>query len=332
MDSLHFTAQDHRMTQSNDEIIRYPQGIAAIDTGYVRPHLDASHLIMEGDRAAFVDTGTAHSVPRLLAALDALGVEREDVSYVLVTHVHLDHAGGAGALMRELPRAKCVVHPRGARHLVDPDKLVAGTKAVYGEDEFDRLYGEVVPIPAERVIEVNDGDSLSLAGRTLEFIHTPGHALHHYCILDPEASVVFAGDTFGISYREFDSERGAFIFPATTPVHFDPDAAHDSIDRIMDFGPEAIFLTHYSRVTDLDRLASDLHAELDACVDIATGCANAQDRIACIADNLLEHLLERLEDHGCELPRSEQERLLAMDVDLNAQGLVVWLNRLARQG
>ncbi|HEU5398586.1 MAG TPA: MBL fold metallo-hydrolase, partial [Gammaproteobacteria bacterium] len=134
-------------------LLSFPHGITAVDTDYVRPRLDASHLIVRGGRAAFVDTGTTHSVPRLMAALESKEVAPADVDYVFLTHVHLDHAGGAGELMRHLPKAKVLVHPRGAAHVVDPAKLIAGTKAVYGETEFTRLYGEIPPIAQERVIE-----------------------------------------------------------------------------------------------------------------------------------------------------------------------------------
>ncbi|HEX7062657.1 MAG TPA: MBL fold metallo-hydrolase, partial [Woeseiaceae bacterium] len=228
-------------------------GITAIDTEYVRPLLDASHLIVDGGRAAFVDTGTNQSVPLLLAVLGLEGVEPADVDYVFLTHVHLDHAGGAGELLRRLPRAQAVLHPRGARHMIDPEKLVSGSIAVYGEARFRELYGEIRPIPEERVTIANDGQRFALGGRELTCLHTEGHARHHYCLWDPASRGVFTGDSFGISYREFDTARGPFIFPTTTPVQFDPEKAHEAIDRIMSFAPERVYLTHYSEVRDLPR-------------------------------------------------------------------------------
>src|SRR5579863_2378067 len=163
----------------------FEHGISAIDTDYVRPRLDASHLIVRGGRAAYVDTGTSHSVPALLEALVEKDLSPAAVDYVFLTHVHLDHAGGAGELMRHLPNAKVLVHPRGAVHMADPAKLIAGTKAVYGDAEFERLYGRIPPIPAERIVEVPDGLLVRLGGSEFLFIHTPGHALHHYSIVDP---------------------------------------------------------------------------------------------------------------------------------------------------
>lgn len=305
----------------------FPGGITAIDTGYVRPRLDASHLLVRRQRAAFVDTGTSHSVSRLMAALERADIDPGDVDYILLTHIHLDHAGGAGALAQLLPNAQVVVHPRGAKHMAEPGKLIEGTKKVYGAGGFQRLYGEIVPIDPARILTVEDGDRLSLGGSTLEFLHTPGHALHHYCIVDHDTQSVFAGDTFGISYRDFDTRHGAFIFPATTPTHFDPDQAHDSIDRILAQYPQAVFLTHYSRVTELERLAEDLHGDLVAFVEIARRCADQSNRLAAIKRMMRAYLGARLDEHEFIDDEGYREYLLEMDIDLNAQGLLVWLDR-----
>lgn len=314
---------------NSPSLLEFGHGITAIDTDYVRPLLDASHLIVRNGRAAFVDTGTTHSVPNLLATLEQKGITPEAVDYVLLTHVHLDHAGGAGELMRHLPNARALVHPRGAAHIIDPSKLIAGTKAVYGADEFARLYGEIPPIPAERVLAVNDDMRMPLGGSQLQFIHTPGHALHHYSIVDNDSRSVFTGDTFGISYRIFDTEQGAFIFPATTPVHFDPEQAHASLERIMSFEPEACFLTHYSRVTELRRLAEDMHRGIDKLVAIAESSMTSADCIADMKPKIHEWLVQAVRAHGCTLDQNTVDTWLNMDVDLNAKGLAVWLGRVS---
>lgn len=308
-------------------ITRFPHGITAIDTEYHRPYFDASHLIVDGGQAAFVDTGTTHSVPMLLAGLEEAGLRPEDVTYVLLTHVHLDHAGGAGELMRHLPNAICIVHPRGARHMVDPTKLIAGTKAVYGEQAFREMYGEIPPIPAERVRESEDGMRLRLGERELTLFDTPGHAKHHYCIFDDRAHSVFTGDTFGVSYRELDTNQGEFVLPTTTPIHFDPDAFHASVDRIMGFEPNACFLTHYSRVTDLDQMAETLHREIDNFAAIAERNRDAEDRVSAIERDLISHLAERLAEHGVDDPDARARDTLGMDLNLDAQGLDVWLKK-----
>ena len=317
------------MTQASP-ILQFEHGISAIDTDYVRPRLDASHLIVRDGRAAFVDTGTSHSVPRLLEALGAAGLTAAQVDYVFLSHIHLDHAGGAGELMKHLPNAKAVVHPRGAGHMVHPEKLIEGTKAVYGEKEFRRLYGEIPGIPAERVVQAADGMRVTLGKSELTLIHTPGHALHHYCIVDRLSESIFTGDTFGISYRIFDTAKGPFIFPATTPVHFDPDQAHASLDRIMSYQPKAVFLTHYSRVEDLDRLAKEMHAGIDAHVRLAESVkdeAAGAPRLAKMKEKIHAYLVQRVREHGCTLDQSSVDTWLEMDVDLNAKGLSVWLDR-----
>lgn len=304
-------------------------GIHAVDTQYMRPGLDASHLIIEDGRAAFVDTGPTSAVPHLLAALERLRVAPEQVDLVMLTHVHLDHAGGAGVLMRALPNAKAVIHPRGARHMIDPRKLIEGSVAVYGEDNFRALYGEIAPIAAERVIVAEDSARIRLAQREFELIHTPGHALHHYCVVDGRADAIFSGDNFGVSYRDLDTGRGAFIYPTTTPVQFDPEAMHASLDRIMSFRPQAIYLTHYSRVTELERLASDMHVCIDAFVRIARRYASAPDRTVRIQYDMFEFLSERLDAHGFVRDEAVRREIIGFDVELNTQGLEVWLDRTA---
>jgi glyoxylase-like metal-dependent hydrolase (beta-lactamase superfamily II) len=317
------------MSSNVKPVHSFDHGIHAIDTYYVRPGLDASHLIVEGDRAAFVDTGPSSAVPHLLAAMKQLGVAPEQVDFVLLTHVHLDHAGGAGLLMKSLPRAQAVIHPRGARHMIDPTKLVAGSIEVYGEHAFRKLYGEIVPIDAGRVVVADDGMRVNLAGRQLELIHAPGHALHHYCVVDRAAQAIFSGDNFGVSYRELDTARGAFIFPTTTPVQFDPDAMHATIDRLVSYRPRAIFLTHYSRVTEIERLARDLHECVDGFVAIATRHQQTPDRSARIRAGLFEFLSQRLVAHGWPGSEAERHAVIDKDVELNAQGLEVWLDRRA---
>jgi len=307
--------------------MKYDHGISAIDTGFFRPRFDASHLVVEQGRAAFVDVGTNYSVPGLLAALSTEGLTPADVDYVILTHVHLDHAGGAGMLMRELPSAQLIVHPRGARHLIDPTQLIAGATAVYGPEEIQRSYGELIAVPQERVVHAGDGFVIDLAGRLLLCLDTPGHARHHICIYDERSRSFFTGDTFGLSYREFDTEQGAFIIPTSTPVQFEPDAMRASIERMLTYSPEAMFLTHYGRVTDVPRLAENLIEQIQAMVDIANANSSAADRHAQIMAQLAELYVGRAKAHGCSMDVAHMHELLVMDIELNAQGLEVWLDR-----
>ncbi len=302
-------------------------GVYLIDTLYQRRGHAASHLVVEGGRAAFVDTGTARSVPRLLAALDELGLDPAQVDYVFLTHVHLDHAGGAGQLMAALPAARAVLHPRGAPHMIDPARLIAGSIEVYGEDAFRELYGELLPIPAERVVTTADGDRLKLGRRSFEFIHTPGHARHHHCVVDLDHAEIYSGDNFGICYHEFDTAAGAFMLPTTTPVQFDPDAMHASVDRLMAYRPRRIFQTHFGPVEDLERLARDLHLGVDEFVAIARRHATAPDRSDRIASDMFEFLDRRLDEHGYAGDSKRRHWFLDDDVRLNTSGLEVWLDR-----
>lgn len=303
-------------------------GVHAIDTGYVRPGLAAAHLFVRGGQAAFVDPGPAPALPRLLAALDTLGVDRAAVRYVFVTHVHLDHAGGAGALARELPDAQVVAHPRALRHLADPARLIEGTVAVYGPARTRELYGEVTPVPPERLIEAADGFELDFGGSVLRFLDTPGHARHHYCLHDPDGQAVFTGDTFGIAYRELYTAAGPFLFPTTTPVQFDPAALHASVDRIAALTPARVFLMHYSVLETPLAQVDALHAGIDALVDLARAQAPrpGADFEADLAARILDAWLGSLAARGCALSREQQTALLAVDAQLNAQGLRVWLD------
>lgn len=307
----------------------YEHGISVVDSGYVR-HLHAAiHFIVDSGRVAIVDTGTNDSLPRTESALKDMGLGAESVDYVILTHIHLDHAGGAGAMMRAFPNAKLVVHPRGARHMADPSKLVAGAAAVYGAAEVKRMYGDILPIDPARIVEASHGTVIRLAGRELYCLDTPGHARHHICLVDRTANAIFTGDTFGLSYRELDTEGRQFVFPTTTPVQFDPKAMHESIDLLMSFKPRVMYLTHFSELRDVEAHAATLHRLIDAHVDIARREARpGPDRHARIRANLAHLLVNEAERFGCTLGPAEVLNLWATDIELNAQGLDVWLDTL----
>jgi glyoxylase-like metal-dependent hydrolase (beta-lactamase superfamily II) len=302
-------------------------GLYAIDTHYVRPRMDASHLIVDSGQAAFVDTGVSASVPRLLAALAALDVDPAAVEYVVITHVHLDHAGGVGQLLEALPRARVVVHPRGAAHLADPSRLAAATRAVYGAERFESLYGELRAVAPERLVPADEGLRIRIGARSLEFLHTPGHALHHLCAFDRDARAIFSGDTFGVSYRDLDTDAGAFIVATTTPTQFDPAQLRTSIDRLLALAPRAIYLTHYSRIDEVERLGADLQADVAAMAAIAQAHACAPDRVERLGERIFDHWSRRLDAHGFTADAARRHALLDGDAALNAAGLDAWLSR-----
>jgi glyoxylase-like metal-dependent hydrolase (beta-lactamase superfamily II) len=308
-------------------------GVYVVDTGFQRAHFDAAYLLVQDGRAAVIDTGTNLGVPRLLATLDALGLAREAVDYVIPTHVHLDHAGGAGLLMSELPRATLLVHPRGARHMIDPGALWSGASAVYGPEEMARWYGTLVPVPAERVTATHDGMTVELAGRPLLFADTPGHARHCHCLWDAESRGWFTGDTFGLSYREFDTARGPWMLPTATPVQFEPEVLQGAIERLLAQDPRYIYLTHYGRVGggggagEVPQLGAQLLAQLARLVRLGREVQHAADRHEALKRGQLAIFLDSLAAHGCTLAPDRVAELLAMDLELNAQGMAIWLDR-----
>ena len=306
-------------------MIDYKNGIYAVDSDYVRPILDAIHLVEDSGEVAIVDCAHNDAWPQVEAALAQIGRKPEDVEWLILTHVHLDHAGGAGLFMSKLPNAKLVVHERGARHMIEPSKLYAGVEVVYGKETAKRLYGELLPIAESRVLIGRHGDKITIGQRTLEILDTPGHARHHIAIVDHTAKAIFSGDTFGLSYRELDVDGQAFIFPTTTPVNFEPDAMHDSIELMRSFKPSGIYLTHYSRVTEVETLADDLHRHIDALVEMTNKApGEGEARKQAIEAAMTEYLLKEVRTHGCTLPEHEIKAIFETDLDLNSQGLNYW--------
>lgn len=305
-----------------------PFGIITLDAEYVRPGFAAVHLIERSGSVAVVDTGTNDSAKLVLAALEVLGHEPEAVDWVFITHVHLDHAGGAGALMQALPNARAIAHPRAAPHLSDPSRLIEASRLVYGDERFDALYGTPLPIDAGRIRETHDGEQLALGESAFRVLHTPGHALHHHVLHDLDASAVFTGDTFGLSYRALDTERGAFIVPTTTPTQFDPEQLAASVRRIVLLAPEALYLTHYGRVTGAERLGAELERQIAVHVAIARRHSASSGREHAIREGLRSDWIERLEAHGA--PAAAVDDWLAGDLELNTQGLIAWLQRAER--
>jgi glyoxylase-like metal-dependent hydrolase (beta-lactamase superfamily II) len=312
--------------------IDLPHGITTIDTGFVRPGFTASHLIVERDEAAFVDIGPATQCRALLETLRRKQIAAEQVRYVIVTHVHLDHAGSAGTLLPHFPNAQVVVHPKGARHLINPEKLMAGATAVYGEKKLNTLFGEMVPVPQDRILQPEDDSVLDLAGRSLLIRHTNGHARHHICIVDERSRGIFTGDTFGLSYREFDTKHGHFIFPATAPVQFEPEAMQASIQLLMEYQPESLYLTHFGQVNDVPRLAERLQRMIECFADIARNVTtNGKERHQVLRRRLEDLFFSELEAHECALPPERILDLLGTDLALNTMGIEVWLDRLKKK-
>jgi glyoxylase-like metal-dependent hydrolase (beta-lactamase superfamily II) len=309
-------------------VFDYAEGISAVDAFYDgRPDQTAAHILIEQGRAAVIDAATAHAAPRILAALSERGIAPEQVDYVVLTHVHLDHAGGAGTLMARCPNARLTVHPRGARHMIDPARLLAATVAIYGTEATRRVYGEILPVAADRVIETGDGATIRLAGRVLEFLDAPGHARHHVVVRDARSRHLFAGDSFGLSYRALDRGGRPSAFPTTSPSQFDPGALHATLDRMLALAPPAVYLAHFGQVGDVARLGADLHRLIDAHVAIAERCRDAGPaRLDRLKTGVAELVLAEAERQAWPLGSDALMRLFAIDIELNAQGLAAWLD------
>lgn len=315
-------------SKMNTRFIDQGDGIVTIDTDFHREGMVASHLIQQGDQCAFVDVGTSSCLQNIRNVMHAKDITPQQVKYIMVTHVHLDHAGAAGVLMAECPEAQLVVHPRGARHMIDPSKLIAGATAVYGEAALQEAFGDIIAVDASRVLEVDDESTLSLNGRELIFLDTPGHAKHHYCIYDELSNGFFTGDTFGLAYEALSVDGARFMFPTTTPVQFDPVALHQSIDRMLAYQPNQVFLTHFGCINNTHEKAEQLHRHIEAFVSIALqyASANHDECVAEISAALLFYLKIELKKFGCIISDEEIMRIMKIDLNLNAQGLCCWLD------
>ncbi len=310
-------------------VIDFEHGISAVDGEYDRPLQTSVHTIVEDGRAAIIDPCVNRSVPGILDALAQKGLGPADVQWVILTHIHLDHAGGTGLLVSQLPNARVTVHPRGTRHMVDPSRLIEGTIAIYGAEETRRIYGDILPVPAARIVETPHEATVALAGRELLFLDAPGHARHHVVVRDSRSGHIFAGDTFGLSYRELDSDGRQYILPTTSPVQWDPVAHHASVDMMLGYTPEAIYVTHYSQVRDLPRLGADLHRLIDAHRAVALAHRDAGPaRHERLRQGVTEIVFREAERHHWPHSREHVLEVLALDIELNAQGLGSWLDSL----
>lgn len=293
-----------------------------IDCEYVQPGFAAAYLLVEGREAAFVETNTTHALPRLLAALERAGRGPEDVRWVIVTHVHLDHAGGASALMQACPNATLLAHPRAAPHLIDPSRLVQSARKVYGDAHFDALYGRIDPIPAERVRSMQDEETLAWGARTLRFLHTRGHANHHFVVHDSASDGVFTGDAFGLRYP-VRQDAGLFVFPTTSPTEYDPDAAIESVKRIAKTGSR-VFLTHFGEITDVAAAEAQLLGHLAFSADLlarAQAGGEAGDALQAFCHReLVAHYRETFAASGLAIDPGD-DPVLKLDLELNAQGI-----------
>lgn len=301
--------------------------IYLIDGHYMGISQVAGSYVIKDEKLTLIDTSSSPSVPHILNGLKELHLDPKDVQYIIVTHIHLDHAGGAGLLLQHCPEAKVVVHPRGARHLADPSRLIESSKSIYKE-EFSRLFDPIIPIPRERLIIKEDEETLEIGpGRNLRFLDTPGHARHHFCIYDPKTKGIFSGDTLGCRYPKLEALGGTLYVPVTTPNHFDPEAMRASIERIMALELEGIYFGHFGMSTQVEEVRRQLLSWLE--VYVGEGERAYQEGLP--VEKLAERLLHRLVTHHQELDlpnHPEVYSLLKSDTYLSALGIYDYLQKV----
>jgi len=304
-----------------------PEHITQIDTGLIGDEIAACYLLESNNEVAIIETGNYNTTSRILSLLKQKQISKENVKYIIPTHVHLDHAGGSSSLIDNLPNAKLVIHPKGARHMIDPSKLIAGATVVYGEETFKDYYGEIKPIAEERIIIAEDKDELTFGNRKLLFRNTPGHAYHHFCIWDEQSCGWFTGDTFGIGYPGLSHNDMPFIFPSTTPVQFDPEALLASIEMMMSYQPKQMYLTHFGMINVTTEISNKLCQQINDYVDKVKSLPESEVTVENIKSFMRDYSYQILKDMGSDISSDAFYKTIAHDLELNSQGLKVWYDR-----
>jgi len=308
------------------------QDVITIDCHYIQPRFAASYLIIEGDRALFIENNTAHAIPYLLQSLKSHGLAPEQVEYCIITHVHLDHAGGSSALLEACPDAVLLTHPRAARHVIDPSRLIQSAISVYGREAFYKLYGEIKPIKESRVRTMDDNESINWGNRQLQFIHTRGHANHHFCVYDSGSEGIFTGDSFGLGYPDLQKGK-TFLFPSSAPTDFNPEEASISIKKILSTNAKIAFLTHYGPFVNLEECAQQLQSGIDYLKNLIVRLAESTDteekNLQFCTNEIKKHFHTEMERSGIKFTEKDWQ-LLNMDIDINASGIVFSARRMKR--
>ncbi|MBB5173158.1 MBL fold metallo-hydrolase [Texcoconibacillus texcoconensis] len=307
--------------------IRYDERISLIDGFDLdAPGRTGTYVINE-EQLTIVETGPSPSVKYVKKGLEQLGFSLDEVKYIIVTHVHLDHAGGAGLLVKECPNAQVVVHPRGERHMADPRKLAAGARAVYG-DSFTELFDPVEPVPEDQLLVKGEGDTLQIGPNcTLEFLDTPGHAKHHFSIYDPVSHGMFTGDTVGIRYDGLIREGVDLFMPSTSPNHFDPNDMRASIQRMEEKNLDRIYFGHFGMTEATTLALHQVNDWLDVFMEEAENVVTEGGQYDTLADRLLSRVQQHLRKQGID-DEHEIYIFINMDMQLNALGMVDYFQKL----
>lgn len=297
--------------------------IDGFDLGY--PGRTGTYVLHE-ERLTLIETGPSPSVPYVKDGLKDLGIDLADIQYIIVTHIHLDHAGGTGLLLKDCPNAKVVVHPRGQRHLADPSKLIAGARQVYG-GTFDELFDPVVPIPEDRLITKEDGDTLKIGPDcVLTFYDTPGHAKHHFSIYDPVSDGLFTGDTVAVRYHQTEDQGLTFYLPTTSPNQFDPDEMVKQIRRFRDMNVDRIYFGHFGMSTHPEAAYQQSEEWIPRFVEAGEQALENDEGIGGIQNRL--HALVKAYLREKNIPDDHPVyKLLQLDFSVCAMGIADYLQK-----
>jgi glyoxylase-like metal-dependent hydrolase (beta-lactamase superfamily II) len=284
--------------------------------------------VINEEALTLVETGPSMSVPYILNGLKELNLNPRDVQYIIVTHIHLDHSGGAGLLLKDCPNAKVVVHPKGARHLADPSRLILGAKAVYGDD-FERLFEPIVPIPEEKLLLKEDGETLKLSDSCeLTFHHTPGHADHHFSIYDPISNGMFTGDTIGVRYDQI--KEFEFYLPSTSPNQFRPVEMLNSLNKIIkELQVDYIYFGHFNMSTNPAEVYKQISYWLPKFVEIGeTVYRKGQDHEV-LSNEIMAIVQDTLQKKNVPEGHHVYE-LIKLDLQVCSMGIIDYLRKKER--
>lgn len=283
----------------------------------------AIYVLDETD-LTLIETGPSASGKYIEAGLKRLGFKLEDIKNIIVTHIHLDHAGGVGQLLEKCPNAKVFVHHKGARHLVDPSRLIAGAKAVY-RDKFEPLFAPVIAIPEERLVSVEEGDTLTISEHcTLHFWDTPGHANHHLSIFDPVSQTLFTGDTVGIRYQQLIDDGIHFYLPSTSPNQFDPNKMRASIKRMQETKLKGLYFGHYGMSSNVSDVYEQVEKWLEIFLREAQDVFEQDGNATMLKERLYQLVMNALLEKGVK-PSHEVFSIIQLDLEVSAMGLLDYL-------